>query len=277
MLAQRLSAQFSAQLESKSVPDMVATFLRGPWAQVVAQAQLSCADGAVDADGYLALVDDLIWSVRLRLARRNRARLVQMVPGMLVKMRQGLGLISYPPERVSVFFDELITLHEQAFETPRPLAGGDETPTAAEQESALRSVALQPDEVWMVEGEATDSGYMDQTPVAPLATEEAPETPDLAEQQLWSAESLNTGSWVDLALGGQWVRAELTWASPHRTLFMFISSGGLAHSMSRRTMDRLRTFGLIRLVSDGRVMDHALDAVAQVALRNDAARPGDGN
>jgi hypothetical protein len=277
MLAQRLSAQFSAQVENKSVPDMVATFLRGPWAQVVAQAQLSCADGAIDADGYLALVDDLIWSVRLRLARRNRARLVQMVPGMLVKMRHGLSLISYPSERVAVFFDELITFHEQAFETPRPLASDDQPPTAAAQESALRSVALQPDEVWMVDGEAADSGYLEQIPVAPECTEEAAEVPDPAEQNLWSADSLNTGSWVDLALGGQWVRAELTWASPHRTLFMFISSGGLAHSMSRRTMDRLRTFGLIRLVSDGRVMDHALDAVAQIALRNNPGRSGADN
>jgi hypothetical protein len=66
-----------------------------------------------------------------------------------------------------------------------------------------------------------------------------------------------------------WVRAQLSWASPHRTLFMFVSDGGMAHSMSRRTMDRLRGLGLIRLVSDGHVMDSALDAVAREALRND--------
>jgi hypothetical protein len=39
--------------------------------------------------------------------------------------------------------------------------------------------------------------------------------------------------------------------------------------MSRSTMDRLRGLGLIRLVSDGHVMDNALDAVAREALRND--------
>jgi hypothetical protein len=79
---------------------------------------------------------------------------------------------------------------------------------------------------------------------------------------------------VDLALGGVWVRAQLTWASPHRTLFMFISGAGMAHSMSRRTMNRLHGLGLIRLVSDGRVMDNALDAVAQAALRNDVEKAG---
>ena len=64
------------------------------------------------------------------------------------------------------------------------------------------------------------------------------------------------------------MRAQLTWASPHRTLFMFTSRGGLAHSMSRRTMEKLRVQGLIRVISDGHVVDNALDAVAQMALRN---------
>jgi hypothetical protein len=58
---------------------------------------------------------------------------------------------------------------------------------------------------------------------------------------------------------------------------MFISGGGLAHSMSRRTMDRLRGLGLIRLVSDGHVMDNALDAVARTALRNDVQKAGGGH
>ena len=274
LLALRLAEDFAERLKNKKVPDIVGAFLRGAWAQVVAESQLRCADGTVDADGYLALVDDLIWSVQLKLARRNRSRLVDMVPGMLVKMRQGLGLISYPEERIPVFFDELITFHEQAFEGARPAPAPDalDKPTAADI-SAVDSVGLPVEEFWMAEDEATDSGFLQGAPERLPEVEES-EVPDPAAQMAWSAQSLITGSWVDLALGGQWVRAQLTWASPHKTLFMFISSGGMAHSMSRRTMDRLRGLGLIRLVSDGRVIDHALDAVAQAALRNDMEKAG---
>ena len=276
LLAQRLTEDFSERLKDKKVPEIVAVFLRGPWAQVVAESQLRCADGAADTDGYLGLVDDLIWSVQLRLARRNRTRLVDIVPGMLVKMRQGLGLISYPEERIPVFFDELITFHEQAFEgaRPAPTAGAPEK-TATGEPSALESGGLPVDEFWMGGDEAADSGYL-QGAHALIPGIEEDETPDPAAQQAWSALNLITGSWVDLALGGVWVRAQLTWASPHKTLFMFISSGGMAHSMSRRTMDRLRGLGLIRLVSDGRVIDHALDAVAQAALRNDLGKASGG-
>lgn len=281
LLAERLALDFAERLQDKNVPEIVVNFLRGPWAQVVAESQLTCTDGTVDAGGYMALVDDLIWSVQLRLARRNRARLVEIVPTMLVTLRQGLSLIAYPPERIPTFFDALITFHEKAFEGARSSAVAESDSTPITNEVSDRGVAepdatgIAPDAFWMGENDVADSGYLEASQaVPPLAEEE--ERSDLVDQQAWTAESLTTGAWFDLALGGVWVRAQLTWASPHRTLFMFISGTGLAHSMSKRTMDRLRGLGLIRLVSDGRVMDNALDAVAQAALRNDIEKAGGG-
>jgi len=268
MLAERLANDFAQKLQNKGVPEMVAAFLRGPWAQVVAQAQLGCTDGTADADGYLSLVDDLIWSVQLRLARRNRTRLVELLPGMLVKMRLGLNLISYPTERTAAFFDELVTFHENAFEGSRAQAATPSVPAAP-------SAAVPAGALWMADSEVADSGYLEDAADSMPALADLGELPETGEAQEWSVDALATGSWVNLALGGQWVRAQLTWTSPHRTLFMFMSGGGLAHSMSRRTMDRLRALGLIRLVSDGRVIDNALDAVAQTALRNEMDKPVD--
>lgn len=275
LLAQRLAQDFMVRVENKSVPELVVGFLRGPWAQVVAESQLRCVSGTEDADGFLSLVDDLVWSVRVKAARRNRARLVQLVPSMLVKMRQGLTMIDYPSERIAAFFDELITFHEQAFEGGRPptpaaevQASGAEapTPTSEAADTQASNSLLDMSDYWMSEAEAQDSGYLDEVHNLDPALAAPAET--VPEPQPWSAQTLHTGAWVDLALDGAWVRAQLTWASPHRTLFMFISSGGLAHSMSRRTMERLRTQALIRLVSDGKVLDQALDAVAQTAISN---------
>jgi hypothetical protein len=129
-------------------------------------------------------------------------------------------------------------------------------------------------DVWIVGEEAADSGYLEAAQSEPLAADSVPAEAGVAaaQQAAWSIDRLNTGSWVDLALSTGWVRAQLTWASPHRTLFMFISGAGMAHSMSRRTMERLKEKDLIRLFSDGHVMDNALDAVAQAALQNDLNR-----
>lgn len=261
LLAQRWADDFHERQKNKEIPELVAGFLRGPWAQVVAQSQLGCADGSADPGGYLALVDDLLWSVQLRLTQRNRARLVQMVPNLLVTLRQGLQLIQYPEERIPVFFDALISVHEKAFEgqpvrsVARPAEQSPEESVELMAEAGFDEAA----EFWVADDEAQESGYL---------AEDA-ELPSETVQRPWSVGDLNTGVWVELIVNGAWLRAQLTWASPHRTLFMFVSRGGLAHSMSRRTMERLRMRGSIRFVSDGHVVDNALDAVAQSALQND--------
>ncbi|NVO08147.1 MAG: DUF1631 family protein [Rhodoferax sp.] len=256
LLAQRLSKQFAERLDAIQVPDFAVAFLRGPWAQVLAEAQLNFADGTVDPGGYMALVDDLLWSVQLRLIRHNRARLVQMVPDMLVTLRRGLERISYPQERMAAFLDALISFHEQAFDPA--LAEGAPVPGLPDAQAPAA------DAFWVVQSEASDSGFMDAD-----ALQGAPEQGAVADRRFWRVESLAIGSWVDLAVRGEWVRAQLTWASPQRTVFMFISGAGSTHSMARQTLEKMKAGGLVRMVSANRVLDSALDAVAQTALDND--------
>ena len=263
LLAQRLAGDFQERLKNKNIPDLVSSFLRGPWAQVVAESQLGCANGSADPEAYLALVDDLIWSVQLSQARRNRARLVQLVPHLLVKLRQGLQLIQYPEDRILVFFDALISLHEKVFESPRrqPVAAPVmfKAPAVGDGQEEAPLVDMDESAFWVGGDEAQESGFL----------VEDVETIGPKVQHPWSVGDLDTGVWVELWIDGVWLRAQLTWTSPHRTLFMFISRGGLAHSMSRRSMERLRMKGRIRVISDGHLVENALDAVAQTALKND--------
>jgi hypothetical protein len=86
-------------------------------------------------------------------------------------------------------------------------------------------------------------------------------------------DEMRVGTWVEILIKGDWVRAQLTWCSPHATLFMFTSVGGTAHSMSRRTLDKLRSGNQLRIVADRPVVDEALDQVAQAALKNSVGKP----
>ena len=220
------------------------------------------------------------------------------MPNLLVKLRQGLQLIEYPPERIPRFLDELIALHEKAFEPPKVSApkavpaepaalpeelGGpvvglevteleglpDELPEEFSQEAGEESTgygvleAADADDMWVAGHEANEAGYLPEGEVVPASEPAAAAMPSA-----WNAADLAIGCWVELQLKGEWVRAQLTWASPHRTLFMFVSGKGLAHSMSRRTMEQLRSRGFMRIVSERHVVDNALDAVAQTALFN---------
>jgi hypothetical protein len=210
-------------------------------------------------------------------------------------LRSGLQLISFPQRRISQFFDELIACHETVLQEARAAreraeqAGQLATDRAASesgqpdardvQEAALED-AMPSEAPWLGEAETADAGYLEAEAVMPLdpATLEVSEE-DRQEAQS-ASESISEGAWVELMLDGQWTRLKLTWSSPHRTLFMFTSTRGRAHSMSRRSMARLLSTGMIRIVSSGLMLDDALDAVAQTALRNTLATdqsPGRGH
>ncbi|HSV48507.1 MAG TPA: DUF1631 family protein [Ramlibacter sp.] len=269
LLAQKLGAEFMQMLDGLDVADFVGDFLRGSWAQVVAEAQLSCADGSDDPYGYRAMVDDLIWSVQKTTAQKGRARrLVQMIPALLAKLREGLQRIEYPAELTSRFFDNLITIHRAAVQEGRDLAAEMAARSAAEAaESQLSSLPDPLEEAWMGEREAQESGFLEEDSLLPVNVESI-DPPESESPKPLNAGELKTGTWVELMVNGQWARVQLTWASPHSTLFMFTSLAGTAHSMSRRSLEKLRTQGLIKVVAERNVVDDALDQVAKAALKN---------
>ncbi len=314
MLAQFLAQEFRANAEGVDVPQGVIDFICGPWAQVVAESQLRCTDGTSDPQGYQELVAELYWSVQPRVAKRNRRRLVQIIPGMLAKLRQGLKLIEFPPERITDFFTELIGMHEAALEGGRAKTAVSDAATTAfvdvnEFESselegaltdraALEALYAAPDEVdtalpaqaqstgsatkpaevaadkpndgvWLAKREMTEAGFLEAESVMPLdqPVQNSQAAPTQAVDPVVLT-AIPIGSWVEMMMEGQWARMQLKWTSPHRTLFMFVAHGGKAHSMSQRSMDKLRVQGMIRVVSDGHLVEKALDAVAQTALRN---------
>jgi len=49
---------------------------------------------------------------------------------------------------------------------------------------------------------------------------------------------------------------------------MFANAAGKSHSMTRRLLDKMLQAGTLRMISGQAVVDGALDAVAQAALRN---------
>ena len=76
------------------------------------------------------------------------------------------------------------------------------------------------------------------------------------------------GTWVDLLVSGKWERTQLSWIGPHGTLFLFTSAYGRTQSMTQRLLDKLVAQGAMRVISQQTVVEGALDAVAEAALRN---------
>lgn len=271
LLAEKVAQDIEALPDSAKVPAVVMNFLCGPWSQVVAQARITHGAGSAAAEKFEALIPALLWSAHPELARASPAKLTRLVPRLLPPLREGLDSIHYPAAKIDVFLEALMGIHQQAF---RPsLAATQPATTEPRPEVASERVRLLEDgNPWIAPQEAASTNFVElqEAPVAPVQVD-APLAPDLdivPEPATATDGAMPLGSWVELWSNDQWVRTQLTWASPHGTLFLFTGVFGTTQSMSRRLRDKLVQTGKLRMVSGQPFVDGALDAVAQTAMRN---------
>lgn len=274
LLADKIAREVRARHDLQAAPREIAQFVLGPWSQVLAQARLNDAAGAADPDGYAGIIPELLWSAQPQLAAGNPARLTRLVPQLVDKLKRGLASINYPAAQAQRFLQHLAQLHEQAL---KPAAPAQAPLTRAELEAQFGGDAEAGS--WLAPLEAQESGFLPthqsvhaQPPLyqatQPAAfgetqreAEEAPLAPQLPDV------GLAPGAWVEM-FEGQWTRWQLTWASPHGTLYLFTHVSGRTQSMTRRLLEKMLAGGALRLVSGQAVVDGALDAVAQAALKN---------
>mgnify|MGYP002775903942 CR=1 FL=1 len=268
LLAAKVAQGMQALPEAEKAPEVVMDFLCGPWSQVVAQVRIRQGAGSADAAKFEALVPSLLWSAHPELARANPAKLTRLVPKLLPTLREGLEAISYPSKRTNQFLDALMAIHQMAL---RPTAVQAAQPAEPEA-PAERHRAHEEDDPWIGPAEAAASNFVElQDSLQTLEFAQEPIAPDfqiVVEEVRPADTDIPLGSWLELWTNDQWVRTQLTWASPHGTLFLFTGVFGNTQSMSRRLRDKLWSTGKLRLVSGQRIVDGALDAVAQTAMRN---------
>lgn len=264
LLAEKLRNDILSWPDAARAPTEIMAFVCGPWVQVMAQARLADRAGSGDPGGYAGLVPSLLWSAQPNLARNNIAKLTKLIPALLAKLREGLKTIDYPLVRANPFFEKLISLHQRAFEPPAAAAAGAAPPPAI-----ATSLAPEPPAPWLAPAEAQQSGFMEMPEAFKTSVPAAVDSRmDSMSGVPLSETGVAVGSWVELLNDGQWVRTQLTWASPHGTLFLFTSTAGSTQSMTRRLLDALLSEGKLRVVAVQHVVDGALDAVAQTAMRN---------
>lgn len=270
LLARRIAERLRQRPDVRGAPAVIRHFLAGPWAQVMAAAQMADPSGSDDPGGYGGVADDLLWTTQRQVAPENRPRLARIVPGMVAALRGGLASIEYPEEKSREFLRELAALHRLAMQA------GDEA--AADAPPALPALVADDEgehEFWLEPTEARESSLMEAVPAAdreavsqhaPLAGDHEADPADTRAPV--AIEHLQAGAWADLFLDGAWSRWRLAWASPQLLLFMFADGAGKYRSMTRSVLETLIAIGALRLVSGQTILAGALDAVAEAALLN---------
>ncbi len=283
LLAEKIAKEIDGHPDAGLVPDVVMDFLCGPWAQVVAQARITGGSGSSVADKYQALISALLWSTHPKLNRTNYGKLTRLVPLLLSTLREGLEIIGYPATKTSAFLEALMGLHQLAFRAAqKPEVAAREPEPEPKPHTSARVMLLESGDPWVGPQEAEASNFMELPDLAPQVSAPAAASGDAAAPSPQRTTTthvadlpaqpqvadLTLGSWVEMMVNGQWIRTQLTWASPHGTLFLFTSVFGTTQSMTRRSRDKMVEAGDLRIISGQPVVEGALNAVAQQAMRN---------
>ena len=296
-LADQIAWEISLRPDVFGAPGIVLDFLYGPWSLAIASAELQHPEGGPDPQGYRKVIGQLLWSTHSQVTLRQPSQLFQIVPGMLMSLRQGLEGLGKSPEETQTFFDALLKFHEPVLKLRRMRARVDGQATAPVPEATIEdkqaletllapaSPAQQkptpPEQPWIGARELASAGFSETLPLSGAASADAPdtaagtlaasETPEEADDDPSALlHRLTKGSWVDLFSGGEWLRAQLVWSSQKASLFMFTSHAGRAHTMTRRSCEKLMAKRWLRPVEARPVMDRALRQLTTAEVTADA-------
>ncbi|GKT23082.1 DUF1631 family protein [Acidovorax sp. SUPP3334] len=230
-LSKRIAADIRALAGAAQVPQDILDFAAGPWADVVALAQMD-HPGSEDGDpgGYLALVPELFWVAQPELAAAEPDRLGGIVTRMLGTVRQGLDSVGHAEAMASAVLERIAGLHQTAMERAASLALN---PASALAEDADSMETIVPPE--SLYGSLHESGVAGESETAPAGADAA-------------AAEFPLGIWVELISNQRAVHTQLTWSSPHNTLFLFTAADGSTQSMTRRMRDKLTAEGALRVL-----------------------------
>ena len=179
--ADQLAFELSSRSDLQQVPAKVLDFLFGRWALVMAHARLVDTRSQIDPSGYGSVVPDLVWSVKREVTLKEPAKLIEMIPGLLVKLHSGLALLGQEPVESEAFFEYLMKLHQPVLKLRRLKSQRDaEESSAAPLESSAHSeLEVSPAErleklraqadapLWLDRDDLEAAGFEDTQPTEP--------------------------------------------------------------------------------------------------------------
>ena len=266
------------RLLGKTLPEVVVRLLQEAWSKVL---MLTCLKHGVESSEWqaaLATMDDLVWSVEPHEDPEARMRLLEMVPGLLKALREGMASAAFDPFSTGEFFSQLEALHVQAFQRfKRSLP--DENPQSdtpalveidEEQRAALAEVGIELPLLELPAAEAVEEPAMVEVveeiillaPGELRAAEPEVTLPD-DDESLLQVDNLRVGSWVEFQEDEEHkLRCKLAAVIKPTGKYIFVNRTGMK-VLEKTRMGLAVEFrrSAIRLLDDALLFDRALESV----------------
>ncbi|WP_236210077.1 DUF1631 domain-containing protein [Metapseudomonas otitidis] len=268
---QQVEQALNERLLGRTLPEVVVRLLQEAWSKVML---LTCLKHGAESEEWratLATMDDLIWSVEPHEAPEARMRLLELVPGLLKSLREGLTSAAFDPFSTSEFFSQLESLHVQAFQRfkrpePEPVVADVAEPDAAIAADAALVVDLPELELEAAAEAPAMVEVVEEIILLAPGESRAPE-PEASlpegDEALDQVDNLRVGSWVEFQEDEDHkVRCKLAAIIKPTGKYIFVNRTGMK-VLEKTRMGLAVEFrrGAIRLLDDALLFDRALESV----------------
>ena len=240
--------ELRALLKEMPVRDEVRQFLFKVWAEVLALSAVREGVQHPDTVALRRVAADLVWAASPKPHRNERAQVIQALPALLQRLRQGLGLVGIQGAAQDAQIKSLTDTLAEAFlskaETSIPyehieaMARRLDNLEDVMADTSLGEFALDAEHIEMGLG-------IDASNLHVLADRGAP----VEESVLKWARSLLLGQWFTLDHNGARAQVQYVWHSQRRQLHLFATTDGATYLVQLGRLGSYLQSGLL-LVQD---------------------------
>lgn len=267
------------RLLGKTLPEVVVRLLQEAWSKVL---MLTCLKHGVESSQWqaaLATMDDLVWSVEPHDEPEARMHLLEMVPGLLKALREGMANSAFDPFSTGEFFSQLEAIHVQAFQRfkrslpeDKPTADAEPSPAETGEEPCLApaEVGIDLPLLELPVAESLEEPAMVEVVeeiilLAPGELRNAEPEASLPDddESLRQVDSLRVGSWVEFQEDEEHkLRCKLAAVIKPTGKYIFVNRTGMK-VLEKTRMGLAVEFrrGAVRLLDDALLFDRALESV----------------
>lgn len=262
-LAIQYTIELRTMLRDMPVRDEIREFLFKTWAEVLALSAVR--DGPQHADTILLkrTAADLVWAASAKPNRADRAQVIQNLPGLLQRLRQGLALmgVNGAPQdaQIKVLTDTLA----DAFLSKTASIPQAHIDAMAKRlanledfigDAVLGDMPLNADNIEMMLG-------IDASSIHVIADNGAP----VDEAMVVWAQELQPGTWYTLDHNGASAQVQYAWQSQRKQLHLFAAVDGSSYLIQlRRLAAYLQAGLLVAQDEEGLTLRATRDALAKL-------------
>jgi hypothetical protein len=211
-------------LKDMPVRDEIRDYLFKVWAEVLAVAAVRKGSQHTDTLTLKKSATDLVWAASAKPNRADRAKVIQELPNLLLRLRSGMTLLAMPPSEQEAHIKKVSDTLADAFLSKTQAIPQAQIDAMAQRlgnledfvsEDGLGDLPLDAESIEMMLG-------IDASAIEVVANGGSKPT---AAMQAW-AQELQVGSWFTLDHNKQINQVQFAWRSDRKHLNLFASSSG---------------------------------------------------